>query len=73
MLMKDAYAHVIWKLSSYGKLDAGTILHALKKHLDKTQTVRSFFEKVIETDEIAARHFVGVIASARTVAGKIEV
>ena len=74
----NAYSHVVWKMASYGLqlkqdeeefLSAKNVMyHILKLYKDEFEgSKRSFFQKVLERDDVAGRHFVGVIAAIRKV------
>ena len=76
--VSNAYAHVVWKLAAYSlefKQDEEAFLsaknvmyHILIRYKDEFNgSRRSFFQKVLEKDDIAGRHFVGVVAAIRKV------
>ena len=76
--ISNAYAHTIWKLAAYGleiKSDEEAFLtaknvmyHLLALYKDEFNgSRRSFFQKVLEKDDVAGRHFVGIVAAIRKV------
>ena len=76
--VSNAYAHIVWKMAAYGlelKQDEEAFLsaknvmyHILQLYKDEFEgSRRSFFQKVLEKDDIAGRHFVGIIAAIRKV------
>lgn len=52
----------MWKLSSYERLNLRNLVYHLVQRTKKEETFRSFLQQVEQSDEQAARHFVGIVA-----------
>jgi hypothetical protein len=58
--LSNAAQHLVWKLSSFGRLNLRNLVYHLVKRSKKEG--RSFLQQVEQSDEQAACHFVGIVA-----------
>lgn len=72
----NAFGHIVWKMAGYNKLrnemtrdflNPFNLMFQLKQAYEREflKVRSSFFQQVVEKDEFAARHFIGVVAAIR--------
>ena len=70
---ENAFSHLVWKIAAYQSRFQKDLLnpynllyHLHRQYMQEYDLVKtSFFQRVVEKDEMAGRHFVGVVASIK--------